>query len=410
MSRYYKPNNSRFLYLNTSFNCVKSNSITITKTGNGTGYTGTPTVVITPAKGDMGSGAAATLAAPVSGVLSGALTMTNNGRGYNTLPTVSLSGGGNPGTITGLNITNAGSGYILPPRITATGGGGSGFSAVATIGNVGISTSFTITAAGTGYVVGDTLKFINGGGGSGAVAKVSTVNGTGGITAITLSNAGSGYKTVPIVNVNSSRGEGAVITCSLAGAAITGYTIISGGNNYATTPTIVFTVVNGGSGAVATPILNLGTTAIFTVAFTRNFGYTWNIPDIEINDLGKLAVVNLVASGFTATTPYTFRINGIQYDSRNCFYSDFGNPIICMAQQTNMAGFGSLSENKCSIILSPQTIRQIQINVDDSLTTKDAGILATINFVIELELEEFDVAITRIDDPYNEGQSKIKPY
>jgi hypothetical protein len=48
--------------------------------------------------------------------------------------------------------------------------------------------------------------------------------------------------------------------------------------------------------------------------------------------------------------------------------------------------------------------------VDDSLTTKDAGILATINFVIELELEEFDVAITRIDDPYNEGQSKIKPY
>ncbi len=66
--------------------------------------------------------------------------------------------------------------------------------AVATIGNVGISTSFTITAAGTGYVVGDTLQFINGGGGSGAVAKVSTVNGTGGITAITLSNAGSGYK------------------------------------------------------------------------------------------------------------------------------------------------------------------------------------------------------------------------
>ncbi len=61
----------------------------------------------------MGSGAAATLAAPVSDVWSGALTMTNNGKGYNTLPTVSLSDDGNPGTITGLIITNAGSGYIL---------------------------------------------------------------------------------------------------------------------------------------------------------------------------------------------------------------------------------------------------------------------------------------------------------
>ena len=98
MSRFYKPNNSTFLYLNSSSNCIKSNSITITKTGNGTGYTGTPTVVITPAAGDMGSGASATIAAPVSGALSGALTMTNTGRGYNTLPTISLSGGGNPGT------------------------------------------------------------------------------------------------------------------------------------------------------------------------------------------------------------------------------------------------------------------------------------------------------------------------
>ncbi len=106
MSRFYKPNNSTFLYLNSSSNCIKSNSITITKTGNGTGYTGTPTVVITPAAGDMGSGASATIAAPVSGALSGALTMTNTGRGYNTLPTVTLSGGGNPGTITALTFTN----------------------------------------------------------------------------------------------------------------------------------------------------------------------------------------------------------------------------------------------------------------------------------------------------------------
>ena len=59
--KYYKPNNSRLLYLNSSFNCIKSNSITITKVGSGTGYTSNPTIIITPAKGDLGQGAFATI-------------------------------------------------------------------------------------------------------------------------------------------------------------------------------------------------------------------------------------------------------------------------------------------------------------------------------------------------------------
>ena len=59
--KYYKPSSSRLLYLNTSFNCIKSSSITITKTGSGTGYTSNPTIVITPAKGDLGQGASATI-------------------------------------------------------------------------------------------------------------------------------------------------------------------------------------------------------------------------------------------------------------------------------------------------------------------------------------------------------------
>jgi hypothetical protein len=410
MSRFYKPNNSTFLYLNSSSNCIKSNSITITKTGNGTGYTGTPTVIITPAAGDMGSGASATIAAPVSGALSGTLTMTNTGRGYNTLPTITLSGGGNPGTITALTFTNNGTGYILPPTLSATGGGGSGFAGTTTIGEVVISSTFTITSGGTGYAVGDIIRF-NGGGGSNAAATVSTVNATTGeITAITLSNAGSGYSSVPYITITTDNGSGANISCSLVGAAITGYTITNGGNNYATTPTIVITVVNGGSGAVATPTLTLGTRATFTVAFTRTFSFSWNIPDIEINDLGKFSVVNLIATGYTATTPYTFRINNILYDSRNCYYSDYGSPIICMAQQTNMINYGSVSENKCSLTLSPQTIRQISINVDDSITAKDVGILAAINFVIEIEVDEFDPTLTQVGDPYQEAASKIKPF
>ena len=407
MSRYYKPNNSTLLYLNSSFNCIKSSSITVTKATGGTGYTSVPTIVITPAYGDLGSGAAATITM-AAGVL-GTLTMVNTGKGYNTLPTISLIGGGNPGVITGYSSLVGGSGYILPPTVTATGGGGSGFSATATIGNVVISSTFTITNGGTGYAVNNALVF-TGGGGSGAVAKVSTVGANGVITAITLTNAGSGYTSPPTISITSTTGSNAVITCALVGAAVTAITIKNGGSNYATTPTIVFTPVNGGSGASATPTLVLGTKATFTVAFTRTFNYTWNIPDIVVNDLGKLSVVNIIASGFTATTPYIFRIMGLQYDGRSSYFSDYGNPIITMTQQTNICSYASVGNNNYNILLSPQTIRQIQISVDDSIITKDAGILATINFIIALEVEEFDPVLTEIGDPFSEAASKLKPF
>ena len=326
MSRYYKPNNSTILYLNTSFNCIKSNSITITKTGNGTGYTSAPTVVIIPANGDMGTGAAATIAAPVSGVLSGALTMVSNGRGYNTLPTIELVGGGNPGTITEATITNQGSGYTSVPTVSITGGGGTG----------------------------------------------------------------------------------ATATANISGGKVISLNITNGGTNYSTTPTITITG-GGGSGATATPVLTLGTRATFTVAFTRTFTYTWNIPDININDLGKLSVINIVGTS-VAATPYIFRIMGLQYDSRNSFFSDYGNPILSMTQMSNtFTSLGSTGSNNYYIILSPQTIRQIQISIDDSITEKDTGVaVANSNFIMALEIEEYDPVLTRIDDPYQESLSKLK--
>ena len=59
MPKYYKLNNSTILYLNTSFNCVKSQSITLTIKTAGSGYTSAPTITITPASGDAGNGASA---------------------------------------------------------------------------------------------------------------------------------------------------------------------------------------------------------------------------------------------------------------------------------------------------------------------------------------------------------------
>jgi hypothetical protein len=407
MSRYYKPNNSTILYLNSSYNCIKSNSITITKATGGSGYTSAPSIVVIPAAGDLGVNASATTTITSGAVAT--VSMTNNGTGYNALPTIKTVGGGDPGIITGYSALNGGSGFLQAPTITATGGGGSGFSAIATIGNVPISSTFTITTAGTGYVVGDKLVF-SGGGGSGAIASVSTIGANGTITAITLTNAGGGYLSAPSITVLSTAGSGAVITCSIVPASVTGITILSGGSGYTSAPSFVFTAVNGGTGASATPTINAGTQATFTASFVRTFNYTWSVPDIAINDLAKLSAINIIATGFTATTPYTYRILGLQYDSRDSFFSDYGAPILSMAQNTNVCSYGSLGGNSFAIILTPQTIRQIQISVDDDIVNKNSGQLAAINFVIALEIEEYDPVITQVGDPFSEAASKLKPY
>ena len=481
--KYYKPNNSTLLYLNSSYNCVKSSSITLTTTTAGTGYTGNPTIVVTPAQGDMGIGCSGTVT-QTSGAL-GTTTTVNGGSGYNTLPIVSLVGGGSPGVITGYTALVAGTGYTSQPTITASGGGGSGFSAKGIVGSIGISSTFNLLLAGTGYAVNDALVF-TGGGGSGAAAKVSTVSancitslsitsggtnytsvssltasGGGGsgfsgytiidngsivgysitsvgsgytstptivisngggsgavitptiksgvISGISLTTAGTGYTSIPTITITSTAGVGASLTCSLvqSGTGITDITIISGGSGYTSAPTFVFSG-GGGSGASATPTVNVGTAAVITPSFNRTYSYTWNIPDVVVNDLAKLSAINIIATGFTATTPYTYRILGLQYDSRDSFFSDFGNPILSMAQNTNVCAYGSLGGSDFCIILTPQTIKQISISVDDSIITKNSGQLASIAFVIALEIVEYNPEYEEISDAYAEGASRLK--
>ena len=93
MSKYYKPNHSTILYLNSSFNCIKSQTITLTRTSGGSGYTSAPTINVLSAPNDMGSGASAT-AILTSGSIS-SITINNNGMNCNKLPTITIAGGGN---------------------------------------------------------------------------------------------------------------------------------------------------------------------------------------------------------------------------------------------------------------------------------------------------------------------------
>ena len=197
-------------------------------------------------------------------------------------------------------------------------------------------------------------------------------------------------------------------TAVLTGNAVSSIIITNGGSNYTSVPTIVFTG-RGGSGASATPTINVGTSGVITPSFLRAYTYTWNgIPPLVINDLAKLSAINIIATGFTSSTPYTYRILGVQYDSRDSFFSDYGNPILSMAQNTNVCSYGSLGGGEFCIILTPQTINSITISVDDDITKIGSGQLASINFVIAIEIEEYDPVITQTDDVYAEAASRLK--
>ena len=216
---------------------------------------------------------------------------------------------------------------------------------------------------------------------------------------IAITNGGAGYSSAPIITITSAAGDagyGASATCSLTSGAISSITMVSNGFNYNKLPTI--TLSGGGTPTTA---------ATLTPSFLKTYNYSWNIPDIVINDLGKLSAISLVASGFATTTPYTFRIGGLQIDSRNSYFSDYGDPIVSMVQNTNISNNDGLG-GESVINLSSQTIRQIQVSVSDSLTTLNNGINSTINFVIALKVEEYDPTYTEIGDVYGESASRLK--
>jgi len=215
---------------------------------------------------------------------------------------------------------------------------------------------------------------------------------------LAITTAGTGYSSAPTITITPAAGDmgsGATATCNVSGGAITSISMGNNGMNYNALPTVTITG-GGGSGAVITP------------SFVRTMTYTWNVPDIVINDLAKLSTINIIATGYNSTTPYTYRINGLQYDSRDSFFSDYGQPILSMAQNTNVCSYGSLGGGEFSILLTSQTIKQIVISVDDSITTKGSGQSASINFVIALEIIEFNPTYEEISDPYSQGASHLK--
>lgn len=154
----------------------------LTLTDDGSGYTSTPTVTISPPASGIGTATAVAITTSRENVYS----------------------------IDSLKILNPGYGYVETPTVTITGGNGSGAKATATLGNNGIST-FTINSADNKgyYSIPDVT--ITGGGGTGASAEAVVSSGT--VTGFRIINTGVGYTQAPTVNITgvSTTGIGTFI-------------------------------------------------------------------------------------------------------------------------------------------------------------------------------------------------------
>lgn len=321
----------------------------ITVTSGGSNYTSAPTVT---AYGGNGTGA--TFSATV---LNGSVTSiqeTNSGTGYEPGDIVQLyiTGGGSDsnaelmavltsGGVTGVVITNPGSGYLTGTyNLVFTGGGGSSAAGTYTVAG-GIVTGTTISAAGSGYTGAPTVSFptpvksvtitnagsgytpgtysmgFSGGSGTGA-AGTYTVDGTGVVVSTLMTVNGTGYLTAPTVTFPSGGGSSAAGTAVLYGSGASGIalitsnsiasvTVVHGGTNFTSTPTLTV-VGGGGTGAVLTAVLTTGAISSVTVN-NGGTGFT-SAPAIVVQsgtNNSATATVTLMPFGISGTAIETFQ-------------------------------------------------------------------------------------------------------
>ena len=255
----------------------------------GSGYSNTPTVIITPLPGDPGAGAQVTASLATIGGRIAQLNLSTGGDGYESIPLVAISApaaaGGVAATasatlapvgkIKSLTLVNPGQNYFLPPSVTFSGSGGIGATASAILATSnGKTVGFGGFGGGSLYQAVPTITIPTPAAAGGVAATASaTLAPTGGLAAVELGNNGSGYTLPPIATI-SGFGAGAAATAVL--------------------DTIGFAVSVSETGATAIDNLQTGT---FTLTGTGTEG------DIVINWTAQLAsphnlTVSIADGGF----------------------------------------------------------------------------------------------------------------
>ena len=139
----------------------------------------------------------------------------------------------------------------------------------------------------------------------------------------------------------------------------------------------------------------------------RNLEFSWDIPStIKIDDLAHLRVALFaVQKTSTVDSVITLRIKNIDYNTRQYWSSGYNSsPIIFSGLINSTTSYWN--GGNIQITLIPQMIQNITITVSDDLSNSNAGVLTDVEFMLALEIDEFDVSYTEIGNPYGEHRTQ----
>lgn len=252
------------------------------------------------------------------------LSIVNGGTGWTGTPTIVISGGGGTGAtatatvttpspagkLSSVTITSGGAGYTIPPTVAITdGGGGTGATAIALLSPSPVN-SITVTTAGS-YASVPIATITDNNGGIGAGATATVLLGSTSIATLTITATGSGYSSATITigpPDDPTGGTQATADAVIAGMAITGYSLTNAGTGYINPPTV--SIAGDGTGATATAQLSDKPIAAFQIT---NTGFNYQSPTVALSSgsgagtvhtaSASVAQVVLTAPGTSYVTP-----------------------------------------------------------------------------------------------------------
>jgi hypothetical protein len=148
--------------------------------------------------------------------------------------------------------------------------------------------------------------------------------------------------------------------------------------------------------------------AIKTTRGSRTYEYRWDVPNMTLNDWGKMSLVSQTFKDFTTTPVIMTRILNVSTKD-NFDTSHNSGTILNVAYADNLSRF-----NKCpDVYLAPQSINSITLSLTDDFEDAYAGVLESeCKFVIVLQITEADLPVVEYGNKImnNKTQMTIPTY
>jgi hypothetical protein len=140
-------------------------------------------------------------------------------------------------------------------------------------------------------------------------------------------------------------------------------------------------------------------------AGSKNITYSWNIPPFQIDEMAEMQIGSIASINANSTAIYTFRVQTPMSYGYTNYCSDGGLPILFSTLLNNM---NAMFRNDFGVILCQQNINNITLQVSDDYTDPLAGIGTGVNFVICIVIQEFQMSLQEISNPYQDAIEQVK--